>query len=906
MSQIDDTNGPASADGDTMLAKGAGPVADLGPKFDVLGTIGRGGMGSVLRVRHRAMNRVRAVKLLHIEGAAQDPELIERFRREATIASDLYHPNIVQIHDFDFAPDGQPYITMEYLEGEDLHQMLKREGPQGLDRTIQLLTGVADALDCVHELGVIHRDLKPANFFVTKDDTVKILDFGISHMDWEGPSLTQTGDILGTPAYMSPEQLRGTKVDHLADVYSLGAVAYELLTGHRQFEATSPAMLVAHILEEAPRLGALKDAALPDHVVDALKRAMAKDPSQRFSTAHDLIQALAGPELRPEVERLSAAVISRMTAIETERVTLPVIQRSRKPFVVLAVLALIAAAVAVWLFALGGGEDPNGAPAGAVHWPLMVAPAVVELASLDDPWIPHAVARLTEMHLSLDPRMRVVPGTEASARLGESYRPFTGNPGPQTLSEIKRLTGAGSVLALELVRSGHGVALSATVFDVGSGDAVWTHRAEGAGFESAVEAATWALGVELLQDVPLPGTNPVTIEHCGRKFEGCALALMAEDAILKLGLYERAKRLASEMNPHTHGAFWGALAQIPEQSLSGQHRAVIADAQISGEPPAELGKDRATLWRALKDERWADQSREIGLCELTRSRDPLVRHIAVRINEDVGCDDPDQPYCTTVDNYLDRLTCLGDSTMRDDAAVALRYYEEFAETDLASKLHVATFSMLPMEKDPELARTWLDRARLRHQGDDSAIANSMARLELARRNPTEALVWARRSVNPLWREGASYLLSGRLQDGIDRVTKAVLRIVGTTSDPPAYMLNVMIRPALQPVLLTGDRELCARWVAAFGEHQSLPSALERTVALASAVAAGDRSMCKRVDLAPEALGLEFLYHCKRWKELVKTARLRGEQGYAERASRFLVAEANLQLERYEAAEQLFA
>jgi hypothetical protein len=663
---------------------------------------------------------------------------------------------------------------------------------------------------------------------------------------------------------------------------------------------------VARILEEPPKIASLEEAELPPNVVRALERAMAKDPERRFSTAYELMQALAGPELMPEVERLSAAVISRMTTMETERTTLPVVRKSRVPIYALVGLALVAAAVAVWLFAFGSGDDAVVGPAEAVRWPILVAPAQVDLADLDDPWLRSAVARLTELHLSLDPRVRLTPGSEAAARLGEHYRPFSGVPGPQVLSEIKRLTGAGSLLVQGLVRGAQGVALEVGLVDVETGEVTWKHRAEGAGFESAVEAATWALTAELLQDTPLPGVSPRELELCGVAGEGCRTALMAEDAILKLGLFERAERLAAELEPHPAGAFWGALAQIPEKSLSGQHRDVIAHAGLSPEPPAELGADRAALWRALADRGWTDPSQEMAMCELMDSRDQLVQHIAKQINEDAACEDLGQPYCTTVETYLDRLTCLGDSTMRDDAEIALRYYTEFAETDLASKLHVATFSMLPMQKDLSLARRWLARARLRHEGDDSAIANSMARLELALRNPTEALVWARRSVNPVWREGASYLLSGRLRDGVDRVSKAAVQMIGTTSDPPAYMLDVVVRPAIQPVLLTGDAALSRKWIAAVGENASLPPVLEATVALARAIGEGDRSLCRRIDAEGSPVGLELLFYCERWNELIRVARSRGEQGYAERASRFLVAEANLRLERFAEAEEGFA
>jgi hypothetical protein len=900
-----DTEGSADAGGETLLAGESGQGIDLGPKFDVLETVGRGGMGTVLKVRHRAMDRVRAVKLLHLEDATRDPELIERFRREATVASDLSHPNIVQIYDFDHTPKGEPYIAMEFLEGADLHQLLKREGPLDLGRTVELLTGVADALDRVHELGVVHRDLKPANLFVTRDGTVKILDFGISHVEWEGPSLTQTGDVLGTPMYMSPEQLRGDKVDSRADVYALGAVAYELLTGHQPIEATNPAMLVAKILEAGHKRASEWDRQLPDHVADALARAMAKEPDQRFSTAGELIRALAGPDLMPDVPRASAAADPRLSS--PDRATVPMVHRPRRRLVFFILGAVISIAAATWaIFGRDGGTPAQleAEAAGAIRVPLLVLPTEVDLTDVDDDWFPGAVARLIELHLGLEQLMQLVSSSEAANRVGPSYTTLGSRPTADKLADLGRVTGAKSVLASNLTRDGKGLLLQLTVYDPASGKQIWTHQAAGAGFEGAVEAATWALGQQSLL-LPLSTERVVEVrEGCGSSIENCRLAMMAETAILELGLFERASRLSREMAPDPAAGFWGALARVPELSLGGQHHDFLADAAL-GDPPAQLSGDRARLWQLLASFGQPEADRSLEPCDLIGSRDHLARGIATLINDDAGCEGLTLASCKTTDVYLDRLLCLSYSAMHDEAAVALRYWEEFAERDLASKLPVATFSMLPMGKDLDLARRWLDRARLRHRGDDENIANSIVRIEIARRNPTEALVWARKSINSEAREGTVHLLGGRFFDGIELVWAGFEKMVGEHTEPRPYLLDLVVRPAVQPVLLTGSAQLAQRWIAASGGDSS-PNRLTRlTVELAEAVMDEKRAVCRGFDPADQPLGIELLFHCERWQQLLDEARHRSEVGYGKRASQFFVAEAHLRLGNLKDAEAGF-
>jgi eukaryotic-like serine/threonine-protein kinase len=264
-------------------------LLELGGKFEVLEPIGRGGMGAVYRVRHRKLDHVRAVKVLP---AGATPEAVERLRREAAIATGLAHPSIVTIYDLEELPDGGLAIVMENLEGADLGRHLRNSGPLAAAEVVRIFAGAVDALDRMHAAGVIHRDLKPGNLFVCRDGALKILDFGISRVLDDDSALTRTGQSLGTPAFMAPEQLEGSTLSPQADVYALGAVLYLCLCGQRPHAGATQAELIANVLlHEPPRADAVRPS-LPAGIGDVLQRALAKDPGQRFATAGELLDAL--------------------------------------------------------------------------------------------------------------------------------------------------------------------------------------------------------------------------------------------------------------------------------------------------------------------------------------------------------------------------------------------------------------------------------------------------------------------------------------------------------------------------------------------------------------------------------------------------------------------------------------
>jgi serine/threonine-protein kinase len=260
--------------------------------------LGKGGMGEVWLADHFLLKRPCAIKLIRPEKAG-DPRNLARFAREVQAIVKLHHPNVVHVYDYGNAEDGTFYYVMEYLDGMDLEQMVRRYGPLPPERVVYLVEQIAAALKEAHAYGLVHRDIKPGNIIVCHGkglcDVAKLVDFGIVREQEveKKPSLTQTGMVLGSPLYMSPEQIRGAALDGRSDLYSLGLVAYYLLTGTNPFRRSSPpAVFAAHLHEPAPQLGTVCPAAA-GQLEAAIMRCLEKQPDGRFPDAESFEQALA-------------------------------------------------------------------------------------------------------------------------------------------------------------------------------------------------------------------------------------------------------------------------------------------------------------------------------------------------------------------------------------------------------------------------------------------------------------------------------------------------------------------------------------------------------------------------------------------------------------------------------------
>ena len=257
-------------------------------KYEIVEKIGVGGFGTVYRGRDPFIKRTVAVKTCQSE----DEEIKKRFFREAELSGNLHHRNITTIYDFG-VQDGIPYIVQEYLTGEDLDKMIKRGDVIPLARKLEILMDVCEGLAYAHAAGIIHRDIKPSNIRILQDGAVKIMDFGIAKSFQSESTLTQTGITLGTAAYLAPEQIRGEAVDPRTDIFSLGVLAYELLTGQKPFRGEHISTVLFKILNEKPDPVSRQNPEIPPSVDRAVEKAIEKSPPNRYESVTEFRRDLA-------------------------------------------------------------------------------------------------------------------------------------------------------------------------------------------------------------------------------------------------------------------------------------------------------------------------------------------------------------------------------------------------------------------------------------------------------------------------------------------------------------------------------------------------------------------------------------------------------------------------------------
>lgn len=262
-------------------------------KFEILSLIGRGAMGTVYKARDPNIGRLVALKRISLSEYLPDDQKEEfkaRFFVEARAAGGLKHPNIVTIHDVDEA-GGVPFMAMEFVEGGSLSKLMKERGALPVDEASAIVRQVALGLAYAHERGVVHRDIKPDNILLDRSGRVVITDFGAAHINTS--ELTRTGEVIGTPHYMSPEQVLGDPVDGRSDLFSLGVVFYLLLTGHRPFKGDTVSSVCYHIIHSPPE-PVSEDLHVPPRAIPMLQRLLAKDKSERYQTGLELVEALNG------------------------------------------------------------------------------------------------------------------------------------------------------------------------------------------------------------------------------------------------------------------------------------------------------------------------------------------------------------------------------------------------------------------------------------------------------------------------------------------------------------------------------------------------------------------------------------------------------------------------------------
>jgi serine/threonine-protein kinase len=420
--------------------------------FTVLERIGAGGMGEVFRARDDRLEREVAIKVLPPE-VASDPGRLARFEREAKSLARLSHPNILAIHEFG-DDDGVHYVVTELLEGATLKDRLG-ERPMALSRALEIAAAVADGLAAAHERGVIHRDIKPSNVFLTADGGVKILDFGLARTempeacevdgDGDETTFTQTGAVLGTPGYMSPEQVRGENVDARSDIFSLGCMLYEMTTGLSPFKReTSAETMTAILNEEPPEIDAEPE------LDRLLRRCLDKNPARRFQSATDL-----GYALRSMLETTPPEAMER-----------PVIRSGHarslgRWFAVLGVVAVAAVAVVMTMvnretIPLSGNDQRS----------VAVLPFVNLTADPDQAYFCDGMAEEIINALAQVSGLRVVARTSSFAFKGQN----------QDVREIGRRLGVSTLIEGSVRLVGDRLRITAQLIDTETGHHLWSQN----------------------------------------------------------------------------------------------------------------------------------------------------------------------------------------------------------------------------------------------------------------------------------------------------------------------------------------------------------------------------------------------------------------------------------------------
>jgi len=303
--------GEKQSAGDTALHNA------LAGEYEILEKIGSGGMATVYKAKQVKLDRIVALKVMYAN-LTHDEELCRRFHREAQAAARLNHPNIITVYD-QGAVDSFHYIAMGYLEGIDLRDRVKQNGPLPVEETVQIMISISKALAYIHKNGLVHRDIKSANVFLAREGRPVLMDFGIVHMQ-SGGTLTQLGTIIGTPEYMSPEQARGETVDHRSDLYSLGVVMYECLTGRLPFKSETLLGTIHQINNVDPVDPGTIRKDLPGPLRDTLIKALSKKPEQRFDTCVQLVDGLEDAKST----RNSKKVISKWVDKKSQPIPEPV------------------------------------------------------------------------------------------------------------------------------------------------------------------------------------------------------------------------------------------------------------------------------------------------------------------------------------------------------------------------------------------------------------------------------------------------------------------------------------------------------------------------------------------------------------------------------------------------------
>jgi len=441
----------------------------LGP-YKILASIGAGGMGEVYRAQDAKLGRDVALKVLPAE-MAHDPERLARFHREAKALAQLDHPNIVTIHSVEEC-NGIHFLTMQLVEGRSLDRVIPASGLP-LEQIVEIARALGDALAVAHDKGIVHRDLKPGNVMVTNEGHVKVLDFGLAKdvraanggdLTLTSDSQTQIGVVMGTPAYMSPEQAAGRLLDHRTDIFSLGVVLHEMATGRRPFEGTSSAELVSAILRDTPPSVTDARPDLPSDLARIIRRCLEKDPSHRVQTARDVSNEFRDLA-RQTSQRWAAATTSTSSSHAVPAADSGIPHADEVSGVKRHAIALTIAAILLVIGFAGVGIYLKGSKAGQVD-SIAVLPLENRSNDPEAEYISDGITESINNSLTRLPSLRVIPHSVASHYRGKSM----------DMRKVGDELRVQAVLTGSIAQRGDDLTVNVELDDVRNGKQLWGER----------------------------------------------------------------------------------------------------------------------------------------------------------------------------------------------------------------------------------------------------------------------------------------------------------------------------------------------------------------------------------------------------------------------------------------------
>jgi tetratricopeptide (TPR) repeat protein/TolB-like protein/predicted Ser/Thr protein kinase len=465
---------------------------EIGRRYRIIRLLGQGGMGTVYLVHDLELGRDIALKLIRAPFTA-DPQLLERFKREIRLASEITHPNVLRVYDLGES-EGTRFLTMQFIPGEDLASIIRREGPLTLDRTITIFRQICEGLAAAHDKGVLHRDLKPQNIMVDSESHVYVMDFGLAKAN-DQSGLTQTGAVMGTPEYMSPEQVKGEPLDLRSDIYSLGMILYQMITGRRPYDEGSAYEIMMRRLKNPPPPAGEIRPDIPCYLLRILDRCIEIDKNLRYGSLREVIHDL-------DENRVRTTLTYR---IRRSRILKPSLE---------GLIAVLLAGTGIYFYRSNmlPGLQSGHAPAAVAAVPVVgVVPFDNRTGDTGLDWYGEGIARLISDNLAQSRHIQVV----SPSRIQLLHK---ANSDPAALSKAMAQGGIGFVVTGEILQGASGMTLMARMSETKEARDVASRRTDGLTKEDLIRASDQiALVVKKGLNMPTAeGVDAYTADHASR------------------------------------------------------------------------------------------------------------------------------------------------------------------------------------------------------------------------------------------------------------------------------------------------------------------------------------------------------------------------------------------------------